>query len=85
MENVHWMIYRPTNTLFTGREDILSSLEATIRDAVQDLTRSEPCTIVISGMGAQGKSEISLQLARRVRNLCEVSGFILAASLFADT
>lgn len=67
--NVHWMIYRPTNTLFTGREEILLELEATVRDAIQTPSRSDTCNIVISGMGAQGKSEICLQLARRVRKI----------------
>ncbi|KAL8898562.1 MAG: hypothetical protein Q9207_006638 [Kuettlingeria erythrocarpa] len=65
--HVHWTVYRSRNPLFTGRDDILRDLEATIRDAVKDPSYSDRCTIVISGMGGQGKSEICLQLAYRVR------------------
>ncbi|KAL8706420.1 MAG: hypothetical protein Q9225_007959, partial [Loekoesia sp. 1 TL-2023] len=65
--NIHWTVNRPTNTLFTGRDDILDELEATIRNAVKNTSRPEQCSIVISGMGGQGKSEICLQLAHRVR------------------
>ncbi|KAL9001999.1 MAG: hypothetical protein Q9188_005051 [Gyalolechia gomerana] len=32
--NIHWMVNRLPNTLFTGRDGILRELEATIRDAV---------------------------------------------------
>jgi hypothetical protein len=65
---VHWTISRTTNTLFTGREDILSKLETIISNANRRLWQA-PCWIVISGMGGQGKSEICLQLARRVHHL----------------
>ncbi|KAJ9612530.1 hypothetical protein H2200_004127 [Cladophialophora chaetospira] len=67
--NIHWMVPRSSNALFTGREDILDSLEKTVRAAAQDCWRTDPCCIVISGLGGQGKSEISLQLAQRVRSL----------------
>ena len=66
---VHWTIARPVNTLFTGREDILSELECLVREALGDSLRHDPCTIVISGMGGQGKSELCLQLAHRLRRL----------------
>lgn len=65
--NVHWTVNRLTNTLFTGRDDILNELEATIEDAVKNTSSPGQCSIVISGMGGQGKSEICLQLAHRVR------------------
>ncbi|KAL8921765.1 MAG: hypothetical protein Q9172_003848 [Xanthocarpia lactea] len=65
--HVHWTVYRPTNPLFTGRDDILRELEATIRDVVKDSPSPDQRTIVISGMGGQGKSEICLQLAYRFR------------------
>ncbi|KAL8701940.1 MAG: hypothetical protein Q9201_004645 [Fulgogasparrea decipioides] len=67
--NVHWTVSRLTNMLFTGRDDILNKLEATVRDAVKDSSRLDRCSIVISGMGGQGKSEICLQLACRVRQI----------------
>ncbi|KAL8841970.1 MAG: hypothetical protein Q9176_002907 [Flavoplaca citrina] len=65
--HVHWTVYRSRNSLFTGRDDILRNLEATVRDVVKGSPSPDQCTIVISGMGGQGKSEICLQLAYRVR------------------
>ncbi|KAL8894120.1 MAG: hypothetical protein Q9192_004600 [Flavoplaca navasiana] len=67
--HVHWTVYRSRNPLFTGREDILRELELTIRDVVKHSSSSKQCSIVISGMGGQGKSEICLQLAYRVRRI----------------
>ncbi|KAL8909968.1 MAG: hypothetical protein Q9171_004734 [Xanthocarpia ochracea] len=43
------------NPLFTGRDNILRELEAKIRDAVEDPSSSNQCSIVIFGMGGQGK------------------------------
>ena len=67
--NIHWMVDRLTNTLFTGRDGILYKLEAIIRDAVRYTLSPNQCSIVISGMGGQGKSEICLQLAYRIREM----------------
>jgi hypothetical protein len=67
--NVHWAINRSVNTLFTGRKEILDDLEETVRAAVCDRPHITQCRIVISGMGGQGKSEICLQLAQRIRSL----------------
>ena len=70
--NTQWIVPRSSNTLFTGREDVLHYLEKTVYDAVQPALfadqRREQCRIVITGLGGQGKSEISLQLAHRVRS-----------------
>ena len=66
---VHWTVTRSANTLFTGRDDILRELETIVRDAVKNPSLQDQCWIVISGMGGQGKSEICLQLAYRVRQL----------------
>ena len=63
------MVSRKGNPSFTGREDILTQLETTVRDVVCNPSPSSQCCIVISGMGGQGKSEICLQLANRVREL----------------
>ncbi|OQV11207.1 hypothetical protein CLAIMM_15076 [Cladophialophora immunda] len=68
-ENGHWAVTRSPNPLFTGREDILGRLEATIRASVRVSPPTTQCRIVISGIGGQGKSEICLQLAQRVRSL----------------
>jgi len=66
---MHWMVPRTANSLFTGREDLLQSLDGIVRDAVTNAWGGRQCRIVISGMGGQGKSEICLQLARRLRHL----------------
>jgi len=66
---VHWIVRRAANPLFTGRHDLLRELEDIVRDAVYCLWDRALCQIVISGVGGQGKSEISLQLARRLRSL----------------
>ena len=67
--HIHWTVTRPCNTLFTGREDILQELGGIVRDAVINDTVQRRCQIVITGMGGQGKSEICLQLAYRLRQL----------------
>jgi len=66
---VHWNITRSVNPLFTGRGDILRELETIVGEAVKNYLRQDLCWIVISGMGGQGKSEICLQLAHRLRSL----------------
>jgi hypothetical protein len=65
--NMHWMVTRPTNLLFTGREDLLQELDGIVHDAVKNPSDQTQCRIVISGMVGQGKSEICLQLAYRLR------------------
>ncbi|OQV11358.1 NB-ARC domain-containing protein, partial [Cladophialophora immunda] len=88
--NMHWVVPRSPNTLFTGRKDILDDLERRVRAAVQDGSRSNQCRVVIAGLGGQGKSEISLQLAQRVRWLLwgifwiDVSTHSLAENGFLD-
>ncbi|KAK5069263.1 hypothetical protein LTR64_008443 [Lithohypha guttulata] len=67
--NVHWMVPRTANPLFTGRQELLQELEDTARDAVYCPWDRDQCRIVISGMGEQGKSEVCLQLARRLRSV----------------
>ena len=65
---VHWIVPRAVNTLFTGRLDLLQELEDIVRAAVHAPQDRDMCRIVISGIGGQGKSEICLQLARRLRS-----------------
>ncbi|RMZ89045.1 hypothetical protein DV736_g3719, partial [Chaetothyriales sp. CBS 134916] len=68
-DHTHWTVTRLLNPLFTGREDILQELDKTVRDAVYHCTPQSQCRIVITGMGGQGKSEICLQLADRLRQM----------------
>lgn len=60
---------RSANPLFTGREDLLHDLDRLVRDAVNNPWAGTQCRIVLSGIGGQGKSEICLQLTRRLRPL----------------
>ncbi|KUL83171.1 hypothetical protein ZTR_10123 [Talaromyces verruculosus] len=64
---VHWTVTRHPNRLFTGRDVILRDLESIVRKTAKDHSRREQCSIVITGMGGQGKSELCLQLVNRVR------------------
>ena len=63
----HWTVTRSPNPLFTGRGELLRGLDSQIRRAVGSLLRPEQCRIVVTGLGGQGKSEICLQLASRLR------------------
>lgn len=63
------MIPRQTNRYFTGREDILQSIEANLTTSSKDREAREQCRIVISGLEGQGKSEICLEIANRVRQM----------------
>ena len=68
-QNCHWTVSRSKNLLFTGRDDIVCELETAIRNALKDPSYTNQCSIVIYGMGGQGKSEICLQLAYSVRQM----------------
>ncbi|PCG92612.1 NB-ARC [Penicillium occitanis (nom. inval.)] len=87
---VHWTVTRPANTLFVGRDDILCELENLVCSAIKRPSYHDQCWIVISGIGGQGKSEICLQLANRVRQSfwgifwIDVSTETLAQSGFLD-
>jgi tetratricopeptide (TPR) repeat protein len=61
--NVHWIVPRPLNNLFTGRSDVLLRMEkALYGDHIDKQKR-----FVITGMGGQGKSEICLKFASQAR------------------
>ncbi|ERF70367.1 hypothetical protein EPUS_05186 [Endocarpon pusillum Z07020] len=66
--NVHWTITRVTNPYFTGRADIVTEITEVVQNALQDDTGMDQCRIVVTGMGGQGKSEICLHVADRVRS-----------------
>ncbi|KAM3088918.1 hypothetical protein ACMFMG_000539 [Clarireedia jacksonii] len=64
--NVHWVVPRTVNPLFTGRGELLRRIQKAI---CSDHT-SSPNTqkrFVITGLGGQGKSEICLQVASHIR------------------
>jgi hypothetical protein len=59
--NVHWMVPRAINSLFTGRSDLLSRIQRALQS---ELISTAQCQrrFVITGLGGQGKSEICLQV-----------------------
>ncbi|KAH7374180.1 hypothetical protein BKA64DRAFT_714983 [Cadophora sp. MPI-SDFR-AT-0126] len=60
--NVHWMIPRAINSLFTGRSDLLSRIQTALEiDSISLPQRQR--RFIITGLGGQGKSEICLQIA----------------------
>lgn len=62
--NVFWLIPRIVNDLFTGRTGILNN----IVNAISSSRRTQQQhRYIITGMGGQGKSEICLQIANKVR------------------
>ncbi len=66
--NVHWIVPKITNTLFTGREDILEKLDRSIGPQSDPLQMSQPQKrFVIIGDGGIGKSEICLKFANEHR------------------
>jgi polynucleotide 5'-kinase involved in rRNA processing len=67
-KNVHWTVSRPSNMLFTGRAELLRSIENILRQKQNELIRTQ-CRVVITGMGGQGKSEMCLQIADRLRSM----------------
>ena len=62
--NVHWIVPKITNTLFTGREDILEKLDRSIGPQ-SDLSQKNEHQkrFVIIGDGGIGKSEVCLKFA----------------------
>jgi hypothetical protein len=61
------MLTRSVNTLFTGREDTLDSIESAIRRSLNDTESYIQRRFVITGMGGQGKSELCLKVASSMR------------------
>ncbi|KAF7505264.1 hypothetical protein GJ744_001127 [Endocarpon pusillum] len=69
VRNVHWTLTRSANNLFVGRDNILNTIEASLSRTLRDVNSIRQQRFVITGIGGQGKSEICLQLANRVRRL----------------
>jgi hypothetical protein len=60
--NVHWMVPRAINSLFTGRSDILSRIQRALQSESMSVAQFQR-RFVITGLGGQGKSEVCLQVA----------------------
>jgi FlaA1/EpsC-like NDP-sugar epimerase len=60
--NVHWMVPRAINSLFTGRSDLLSRIQRALQSEPISAAQCQR-RFVITGLGGQGKSELCLQVA----------------------
>lgn len=60
------MVPRTTNTLFTGRGELLLRIQKVIRCS-QTASPDKQKRFIITGLGGQGKSEICLQVANQMR------------------
>ncbi|KAL9117774.1 MAG: hypothetical protein Q9187_005686 [Circinaria calcarea] len=63
--NIHWMVPRPINELFTGRTDLLLRIRETLCNHTSSADKQR--RFVITGLGGQGKSEICLKVASVTR------------------
>ena len=62
--NVFWLVPRIVNNLFTGRTETLTKIMNAISSGHCRLRQQR---FIITGMGGQGKSEVCLQIANKVR------------------
>ncbi|EPE24649.1 TPR-like protein [Glarea lozoyensis ATCC 20868] len=59
--NIHWIVPRIVNKLFTGRDDLILRIQEALDPHTTMPTQQK--RFVITGMGGQGKSEICLKVA----------------------
>jgi hypothetical protein len=64
--NIHWLVPRAVNTLFTGRADLLGRIHETFRSCSMSQLETQR-RFVITGLGGQGKSEVCLKAANLMR------------------
>jgi hypothetical protein len=64
--NVHWIVPRTVNSLFTGRTEVLVRIQAVLRSDTTSSNKQK--RFVITGLGGQGKSEICLQVANLLKD-----------------
>jgi hypothetical protein len=64
--NVHWVVSRSINSLFTGRSELLKRIQSALcRERSSHAYQQR--RFVITGMGGQGKSEVCVQIANMMR------------------
>ncbi len=66
-KNVHWLVPRAVNNLFTGRTEVLNKIKNAICSDQKTHSMKQQQRFVITGMGGQGKSEVCLKIADMVR------------------
>jgi tetratricopeptide (TPR) repeat protein len=85
-QNVHWMVPRPVNSLFTGRSELVERIQSSIRNIDAGTVKQK--RLVITGIGGIGKSEVCLQVADLMRNeyvitsMCCISARLLTTNSF---
>ncbi|KAI1397445.1 TPR-like protein [Hypoxylon fuscum] len=62
-KNVHWLVSRPVNPIFTGRRKVIEK----IKSAVISFTPGAQKRFILTGMGGQGKSEVCLKVSNELR------------------
>lgn len=67
--NVHWLVPRTVNSLFTGRAEVLDKIQNAIRSNHMTTGPKKQQRYIITGMGGQGKSEICLKIADMLREV----------------
>ena len=65
-ENIHWIIPRCVNNLFTGRKELLLQMREVLH-VDYAFSAEKQKRFVITGLGGQGKSEICLKVANLMR------------------
>ena len=63
--NVHWVVPRTINSLFTGRTGTTNDIKEALESS--RCTTKSRGIYVVTGIGGQGKSELCLQVANMVR------------------
>ena len=65
--NIHWIIPRASNSLFTGRSILLDRIRSVLQSESTCFAQTQR-RFVITGLGGQGKSEICLQIASLMKH-----------------
>jgi tetratricopeptide (TPR) repeat protein len=83
--NVHWIVPRPVNSLFTGRSELVERIKNALHN--NDPGTIEQKRLVITGIGGIGKSEVCLKVADLMRDECVAPSlcYVSACSLTANS
>jgi hypothetical protein len=64
--NMHWMVPQSSNSLFTGRTEVITRIRMAFQEG-GTTTAAQQSRFVITGMGGQGKSELCVKVANLMR------------------
>ncbi|RFU80475.1 kinesin light chain 1 [Trichoderma arundinaceum] len=65
--NVHWMVNKSPNALFTGRDELVQRIVDAMEPGLCDSEILQK-RFIITGIGGQGKSEVCVNVAHKLRN-----------------